>query len=151
MERFVVLFLRASLLWLAVAVSLGVAMAVQPSWLVYRPAHVHMALLGFVVMMISGVAYNVLPRFSGTPLHSRRLAWIHLWIANIGLALMVAGFVVRVQSMVPGAWLLGVGGVLSALGGYALAWNLWRTLDHAASRLQPPRPSQPLRVMHPAP
>jgi cbb3-type cytochrome oxidase subunit 1 len=54
-----------------------VAMAVHPAWAVYRTAHLHMNLLGFVAMMIFGVAYHVIPRFTGHSLHSRRLAAVH--------------------------------------------------------------------------
>ena len=145
MERFVVGFLRASLAWLAMGVTLGVAMAVHPAWVIYRDAHLHMLLLGFVVLMIAGVAYHVMPRFAGTALHSPRLAAWHLIVANAGLGLLVSGFIVRFRTPAVGAWLLGSGGVLSAAGAYALGWNLWRTLDRAAvlpSRL--PRATRPL-------
>ena len=52
MEWFVKAFVKASLAWLALGVTLGVAMAAHPAWMVYRPAHAHMNLLGFVTMMI---------------------------------------------------------------------------------------------------
>jgi cbb3-type cytochrome oxidase subunit 1 len=140
MERFVVRFLRASLAWLAMGVTLGVCMAVHPAWVIYRPAHLHMLLLGFVTMMIAGVAYHVLPRFAATPLHSPRVAGAHWVASNVGLVLLASGFIVRMHQAVTGAWLLGLGGTLSALGAYAMAWNLWRTLDHAAV--------PPARLMH---
>jgi cbb3-type cytochrome oxidase subunit 1 len=151
MERYVLRFLRASLAWLAAGVSLGVAMAVHPAWVIYRTAHLHMLLLGFVVMMIAGVAYHVMPRFAATPLYSPRLATCHFVLANTGLALLAAGFVVRFHAATAGAWLLGIGGTLSAAGAYTLAWNLWRTLDRAAvapSVLA--RPARPLQVAEPA-
>ena len=129
MEWFVRAFLKASLAWLALGVSLGVAMAAHPVWTVYRLAHVHMLLLGFVTMMIYGVAYHVIPRFTGHPLHSRRGAGWHWWISNAGLALMVAGFCVRVHDPDAGTLVLASGGVLSASGAYTFAYLLWRTLD----------------------
>ena len=147
MERYVVRFLRAALAWLAAGVSLGVAMAVHPAWTIYRTAHLHMLLLGFVVMMIAGVAYHVMPRFTATPLYSPRLASWHFVAANVGLALLAGGFIVRFHTATVAAWLLGAGGTLSAAGAYALAWNLWRTLDHAA--VAPSRltiSTRPLRV-----
>jgi hypothetical protein len=52
MDWFVKAFLKASVAWLAIGVTLGVAMAVHPAFIIYRPAHVHMNLLGFVTMMI---------------------------------------------------------------------------------------------------
>jgi cbb3-type cytochrome oxidase subunit 1 len=130
-------FLKASLAWLSLGVTLGVAMAVRPSWTVYRPAHEHMTLLGFVTMMIYGVAYHVIPRFAGRPLRHRWLAVWHWWAANVGLVLMVAGFALRVAnggdvSVAAGTAVLGVGGVFSAAGAYAFAFNIWRTIGGSA-------------------
>jgi len=132
MDRYVVSFLRASLIWLGAGVSLGVAMAVHPAWVIDRTAHLHMLLLGFVTMMISGVAYHVLPRFAAAPLYSPRLAAVHLVIANVGVAVLAGGFIVRFSSTALAMPMLAAGGVLSAAGAFALAWNLWRTLDRAA-------------------
>jgi cbb3-type cytochrome oxidase subunit 1 len=95
LETFILRFIRSSLFWLAVGVLLGVALALWPQLLLYRAAHMHANLLGFVSMMIFGVAYHVLPRFVGRPLYSRRLAEVHLWIANAGLALLVGGWMLR--------------------------------------------------------
>jgi cbb3-type cytochrome oxidase subunit 1 len=83
-------------------------------------------------MMIFGVAYHVIPRFSGSPLHSPRLAGLHLWIANIGLALMVSGWIWRVWWRWAGEGALRMGAVASALGAAAFIFNIWRTLDAAA-------------------
>lgn len=143
MERFVMGFLRAALCWLVVGTSLGVVIAMVPAWLVYRPVHLHLLLLGFVVMSIAGVAYHVVPRFTAAPLHSNRLALVHLWVANAGLILLACGFIARVQHPALAPGLLATGGILSASGAYLLAWNLWRTLDRAVmapAHLPRPRP-----------
>jgi hypothetical protein len=66
-DWFVKRFLQSALVWLGLGVSAGVAMAVHPQWIIYRPAHEHMNLLGFVTMMIFGVGYHVVPRFFGHP------------------------------------------------------------------------------------
>src|SRR5262252_6238605 len=136
MDWFVKAFLKASLAWLAAGVSLGIAMAVHPAWAVYRTAHLHMNLLGFVAMMIFGVAYHVIPRFSGHPLHSRRLATIHWWLANGGLALFVAGLVMLPHTAfgTPARVVVAVGGILSAAASYAFVYNLWRTIDGRRAR-----------------
>ena len=126
-------FLKASLAWLVLGVTAVVAMAAHPPWTVYRPAHVHMVLLGFVTMMIYGVAYHVIPRFAGFPLHSRRAAAWHWWASNVGLAVMVGGLVARAAGVALGMPVLAAGGVLSALGAYTFAYVLWRTLDGPAS------------------
>jgi cbb3-type cytochrome oxidase subunit 1 len=129
MEPFVRAFVRSSLAWLGVGVLLGVAMAWWPGGaLVYRPAHMHANLLGFVSMMIFGVAYHVIPRFSGTPLRSRRLPAAHLWLANVGLAGMVGGWIVRVHLAGVGTLLLRAGAALSAVGAFFFIYTIWRTL-----------------------
>jgi len=56
--------------------------------------HGHMMLLGFVLMIIYGVGLHVIPRFGGYPLRSERVATVQFWLANAGLPLMVAGWVI---------------------------------------------------------
>ena len=129
MTWFAKAFLKSSLAWLALGVTLGVAMAAHPVWIIYRPAHMHMLLPGFVTMMIFGVAYHVIPRFVGFPLHRPRLAGVHWWIANAGLLLMVCGFAARIHWPTAATPLLATGGVLSALGAYLFVYLIWRTID----------------------
>ena len=129
MDWYVKAFVKASLTWLALGVTLGVAMAAYPAWIIYRPAHMHMVLLGFVTMMIFGVAYHVIPRFTGFPLHSRKAPGVHWFISNAGLALMVVGFFVRPSSPMPGVPILAFGGSLAALGAYTFVYVIWRTIN----------------------
>lgn len=129
MEWFTKFFLKASLFWLALGVSLGAAMAMHRPLTVYRTAHLHMTLLGFVAMMIFGVGYHVLPRIAGHPLHSRTMAGLHWWIANAGLVVLAAGFALSARGLEPAGALLAVGGGASASGAYLFACNIWRTLD----------------------
>ena len=138
MEWFVKAFLKASVTWLGIGVTLGVAMAVHPQYIIYRPAHVHMNLLGFVTMMIYGVAYHVIPRFTGHPLQNRRLAGLQWWLANIGLLMMVTGFMLAPHGVRMAIVVLGTGGVLSAIAAYCFVYNVWRTIDgpeHAIGRV----------------
>jgi len=121
-------FLRSSLVWLSVGVTIGVGMAIRPVWLAYRPVHLHALLLGFVTMMIYGVAYHVIPRFAGRPLPSRSAAVLHWWLSNAGLALMAAGFLARARGIAAHPFLLGSGGMASACGAYLFAYLIWRTL-----------------------
>ena len=44
-------------------------------------AHAHIVLTGFVMMIIFGIAYHILPRFAGKPLHSEGWAAAHFWLA----------------------------------------------------------------------
>jgi drug/metabolite transporter (DMT)-like permease len=144
METFTRGFIRASLIWLGIGVTLGVLMAFWPGRaIVWRPAHMHANLLGFVSMMIFGVAYHVLPRFAGQPLHRRALAQGHLWVANIGLGLLVGGWML-VPFLSAGRGLVHAGASASALGAGLFIYNIWRTLGpvHVASPQWSP-PVQP--------
>lgn len=128
MESFVRSFIRASLVWFSVGIVLGLGMAWWPAeHLVYQPAHAHAHLLGFVSMMIFGVAYHVIPRFAGSSLTSRRLAVAHLWLANLGLGGMVGGWILR-GWLGRGTTLLAVGGALTAAGAFCFIYNIWTTL-----------------------
>ena len=134
MDWFAQVFIRASLLWFIAGITLGLAMAMHPALVMYRPAHAHMNLVGFVVMMIFGVGYQILPRFFGHPIHSRKLAVAHIWLANVGLALLVAGFILAPHIGADAIPVTSSGGILWALGAYGFVYNMWRTFDAAERR-----------------
>lgn len=139
MDWFVRLFLKSALVSLALGIVMGSWMALAPQAIVYRPAHVHLNLLGFVSMVIYGVAYHVIPRFTGHPLHSRTLAGVHWWCANIGLAVLVLGFLFVPHVASVARALMGVGAVVAATGAFLFIYNLWRTIDGRVI----PRPAAP--------
>ena len=60
MDWFVQKYLQACLVWFGVGVTLGLAMAVWPMLTMYRVAHMHLLLLGFVAQIIYGVALHVI-------------------------------------------------------------------------------------------
>jgi len=85
MDRFVKNFIVMSLVYLAVASVLGILMIMVPGLLSLKFVHSHLMLLGWVSMMIYGVGYHILPRFSGRLLKSKTSAEIQFWLANLGL------------------------------------------------------------------
>jgi cbb3-type cytochrome oxidase subunit 1 len=109
-------------------------MAIHPAWVVYRPAHAHMNVVGFMTMMIFGVGYQLLPRLFGHPLQSPALAVTHWWLANGGLAGMVAGFMLAPHFGERSVPVTATGGVLFALGAFGFVYNLWRTFNAADAR-----------------
>ena len=123
-------FIRASLIYFALGWTLGAALLLHPGLgpVIWYP-HVHLNLVGAFGMIIFGVAYHVLPRFSGRPLHSERLGLWHLWLANaglVGLALLLP------LSRITGNPLLELGakasGVVLLLSVYLFVYNLWKTV-----------------------
>jgi cbb3-type cytochrome oxidase subunit 1 len=109
-------------------------MAAHPVWVIYRPAHAHMNVVGFLTMLVFGVGYQLLPRLFGHPLHSRRLAIWHLFLANLGLGGMVTGFFLAPHSRSLGHAFTAGGGTLFALGATCWVWNLWHTFNAADAR-----------------
>ena len=78
-------FIFAGLAYLLIGVTLGALFFIYPETRVLRAVHTHVNLVGFVMFLIVGVSYHILPRFRGKPLYSEKLAWWQFWIANIGL------------------------------------------------------------------
>ena len=89
----------------------------------WRPAHTHLNLAGFVVMIIFGVAYHILPRFAGKPLRSEAWASAHFWIATFATAGMVIGFIAPAAAL-----LLWVGSVAQFAGIVLGVVNIWLTI-----------------------
>ena len=86
MERIVVWYLRMSVIYFILGVIFGIMMLLLPDESGYfRPVHVHLNLLGFMSMMIYGVGYHILPKFSGRTIYSPALMRIQFWFANAGL------------------------------------------------------------------
>jgi hypothetical protein len=90
------------------------------SWLL---AGEHLAALGWVMLMIVGVAYHVLPRFSGVGTRGPAWARTQLLCHTAALALMVAalGFA--------WTWAFAAGGLLMTLALGLFAWTIWPTIS----------------------
>ncbi len=131
MSKVTRLFILSSLIYLCIGVTIGVLFTLYPSaigWLLAM--HAHANLLGWVSMMIFGVSYHVLPRFSGRPLYSERLAGLHFTLSNIGLIGLIISWplskayygVGLLQFMLIGSALL------YAASAYIFVYNLGKTV-----------------------
>jgi cbb3-type cytochrome oxidase subunit 1 len=132
MDLFVLAFIKSALFHLGAGGLLGLVMALWPRGGLTAhqllPSHAHLMLIGWLSMIVFGVAYHVLPRFSGRPLRFPRMAWAHFILSHLGLWGMVVGFfLVRVGSG-PGPFLLGAGALTQAAGLALFILNLWLTL-----------------------
>lgn len=147
MDWFVKAFLKTSLVWFSLAVAVALLMAVMPTLTVYRTAHLHVALLGFVTQMIYGVALHVIPRFVGQPLVHPRMAAVQFWAAQTGLALLAGGFVSRVNGWPLASAQIAAGGLLSAVGAACFVINIWRTMDASEVREAAARRARAMPLM----
>lgn len=96
------LFVTAALLYGLLGGLIGIARLLDPTLIPGNVPrlHGHIMLLGFILMMVYGIALHVLPRFGGFPLYSERMANWQLYLANAGLPLMIAGWLTWRDSLV---------------------------------------------------
>jgi cbb3-type cytochrome oxidase subunit 1 len=125
-------FLKAGMAYLLIGGFLGVLLSLPVTRDVLNAshpgaqwglAHAHIVLAGFVMMVIFGIAYHILPRFAGKPLRSERWAAAHFWLAAPATAAMAIGFTHAFA-----APLLWAGGVAQFAGIVLGVVNLWWTI-----------------------
>ncbi len=145
MSKITVAFIKAAMVYFIIAMLIGIHMSTTGAVYPSMPVHVHFNLLGWMSMMVYGVAYHILPRFSGRPLWNEKLSVWHFWLANIGLIGMALGW-----SLIGGP---GGGAVLyifSLVEGVSIilfATNMFKTVKAAT----PPPPRPPARPAPPSP
>jgi len=85
-------------------------------------SHVHLLLAGWVCLTIMGAMTQFVPVWSGTSLHSRRLAALQLWLVTVGLLGFAASLLGGHLSWLP------VFGAAMLLGFWTFVYNIGRTL-----------------------
>jgi hypothetical protein len=91
----------------------------------------HLATLGWIMLMIAGVAYHVLPRFSGRRIRALRWARAHLLCHIVALVLIVVGLGGGL------GYVFALSGMLMAAALALFAWTVWPTLVVIRQRPQP--------------
>jgi len=126
-------YIRVAFLYLALGLVLGVGMLAFGNDN-FQFVHVHMLLVGFVLFLIYGIGYKLIPTmFFGLP-KVENIGWAEaqFWLANVGLVGMLAGAVLPVG--------LGLDGIALASGAVeAAAGILFVRLMGKTIRPEPPR------------
>ena len=131
MDKTTVLFVKASMVYLLIGSILGFTMTLWPEGVVhYRSVHAHLNLLGWMSMMIFGVGYHILPRFSGRPLYSLSIAKTQFYLANIGLVGMSIAWPLISRNIALGfsKTFLALFSVIEALAVFLFVYNIWKTI-----------------------
>lgn len=90
MSRWQVAFLRAALLWLIATGAVGLYGTIDPAFsALFRPTHAHMGLVGFLIAMVMGVAFWMMPRPGG--IRQTTLEPLTFFLLQGGLILRVIG------------------------------------------------------------
>jgi hypothetical protein len=147
MERYPRLFIQTALIYLLIGVILGVVIGTDPMLAVrFRFVHIHLNLLGFMVMFIAGVAYHVLPRFT-----ARTMPWsagvkYHFYLQNIGLLGMLGTKLTDDIWTAGGKTIFVLFAVVTASGLFIMICNLFcvlmprgSTCEHANESLTHPK------------
>jgi hypothetical protein len=108
--------------FLVAGIGLGIGLIVDAVPGLSRLGHVHLLLAGWVCITIMGAMTQFVPVWSGTNLHSRRLANVQLGVVTVGLSGFALAFVSGAFT-----WLAGFGAVL-LLGFWIFVYNVGRTL-----------------------
>ena len=126
-------YIRVAFLYLALGMVLGVGMLAFGNDN-FQFVHVHMLLVGFVLFLIYGIGYKLIPTmFFGLP-KVENIGWAEaqFWLANIGLVGMLAGAVLPVGLGLDGIAL--ASGVVEAAAGILFVRLMGKTI-----RPEPPR------------
>lgn len=95
-----------------------------------RLAHIHLVVLGFVVLAIIGMIHHILPKVWSSPSLSPKLAQTTMVLMPLGAAVLIGGFL---NSSVPVEM---AAGAMLFIGGVLWAGNLlgtWRSSTHTGS------------------
>lgn len=120
-------YIRVAFLYLALGLVLGVGMLAFGNDN-FQFVHVHMLLVGFVLFLIYGIGYKLIPTmFFGLP-KVENIGWAEaqFWLANIGLVGMLAGAVLPVGLGLDGIALSS--GVIEAAAGILFVWLMGKTI-----------------------
>jgi len=129
MDRFVRNFIIASIAYFGLASVVGIMMLWDNSLMTMKFVHSHLNMLGWVSMMIFGVGYHVLPRFSGRPLKYPGMGELHFWTANVGLVGMLLFYTVNIYNPTQAYYLLTISfGVLEVFSIGLFFYNMLATL-----------------------
>ncbi|MBI3170914.1 MAG: hypothetical protein HYZ22_20735 [Chloroflexi bacterium] len=129
MPRLSMYFVRASLVYLTLAATIGglllanKGIMISPAIWSLLPLHIEFAFVGWMIQLAMGVAFWILPRFSHGALRGdERLSWLAITLLNTGIFLLV------LQSLLGSDWLAFAGRIMELLALTAFAIGNWKRI-----------------------
>jgi len=120
-------FIRASLVYLLLGFSFGSLLLANKGIVFYPslwrllPSHMEFLLIGWMVQLVFGVAFWILPRFGeGSPRGKESLVWGAWSLLNLGIWLVV------MQPVFNQAWFSLIGRVSEMAGVLAFVFVIWK-------------------------
>lgn len=113
MNRLSIRCIKAAFVCLALGIGLGAAFAFDRALGArLRPLHMELNVWGWVTLLIYGMGYHMLPRFSGKPLRAVRVAHAQSWLAIIGIGLVSGGWLLTLYEPLIARFFLISGGLM---------------------------------------
>ena len=131
MNKLSILFIKTSLVYLALSAILGVLITIGPG---YSFMHSHLALIGWVTFFIFGAAYEIIPHYSGRAIFSENLGYIQFWLGNIGLIGLALSYPFMRMYMLKGkdasdaALMVILFGSIEAISIFMFIYNIWNSI-----------------------
>ncbi|MBE9535858.1 MAG: cbb3-type cytochrome c oxidase subunit I [Proteobacteria bacterium] len=119
-------FTQAATFYFVIGCTLGGYVAISPGgWSLFR-VHFHITLLGWVAMMIFGVAYHIFPRFSGNSVRNPSLVKINYRVANTGIILMALALIYaeKGDNALLANYATGLAGLIEGAAGLIFVYNI---------------------------
>jgi len=110
-------FVAVATLFVIAGMAWGVQMSITQDHLL-APAHAHNNLIGFVVMVVYGFYYRLVPAAAAT-----RLALIHFWVSLLGALTFAPGIALAILGK--GEMLVQVSTLLVLASMLVFAWTVW--------------------------
>ncbi len=133
MKKLPKLFIKGSLVFLALSAILGVLITIGPG---YSFMHSHLALLGWVSFMLFGLCYEIIPRSCSRSVYSENLGIAHFWLAAVGLIGMSLSYPFMKMYMLKGydysdvVRLVLLFGVIETVSIFMFIYNIWKTISN---------------------
>jgi hypothetical protein len=127
MPRLSIWFIRSSLAYLTLGFTFGGLLLVNkafpyfPYFWILLPSHIEFVLFGWMVQLVMGMAFWILPRFPKPPIRgNEKLAWGAFALVNAGI------WFIALASFWPGSqWLFFTGRVVETAGVLAFVAHAW--------------------------
>ena len=144
MDPLVRRYLKTAIGFLGIGLALGLVRIARRELLgVWPPrlwvsAHTHALLVGFVLMMIQGVALWMFPRPDKADVRYRpELAELAYWLVAVSTAARLAGELLRDSAAVPALrWIIVLAGVGQVAGLLVFFVNMWPRIRSAGARIR---------------
>ncbi len=127
------IFIKTSLIYFAIGTVIGLLITIGPG---YSFMHSHFTLIGWPSFFIFGLAYEIIPRYSGKPLFSEKLGFIHFWLGNIGVVGLALSYpfmrmyMLKEKDFSDALLLVTLFGLIETISIFMFIYNIWKSIGN---------------------